>query len=189
MRPGSSPRRCACSTSSSRGSTSSSRATWSKRVRVSMYQGARATAILRVITHSSEPAPRLIWIYAIGIGAFQGMNAILALFLAARFGVTRDTIGYFFTYIGVHLGPDARADPRTGGRSIRRGAAVAHRSGAAGDRAGGDAVHASHERSGRVCREARRLLAGVGGRTACRSCRSRWRSRCCRSERRSRSRA
>ena len=57
--------------------------------------------MLRVITHSSEPAPRLIWIYAIGIGAFQGMNAILALFLAARFGVTSHTIGYFYTYIGV----------------------------------------------------------------------------------------
>jgi nitrate/nitrite transporter NarK len=55
---------------------------------------------MRVITHSSEPAPRLIWIYAIGIGAFQGMNAILALFLAARFAVTSDTIGYFYTYIG-----------------------------------------------------------------------------------------
>jgi nitrate/nitrite transporter NarK len=55
---------------------------------------------VRVVTHSSEPAPRLIWIYAIGIGAFQGMNAILALFLAARFGVTEDTIGYFYTYIG-----------------------------------------------------------------------------------------
>ncbi len=54
-----------------------------------------------VLTHSSEPAPRLIWIYAIGIGAFQGMNAILALFLAARFGVTSHTIGYFYTYIGV----------------------------------------------------------------------------------------
>jgi nitrate/nitrite transporter NarK len=57
--------------------------------------------VLRVLTHSKEPAPRLIWIYAIGIGAFQGLNAILALFLAARFGVTSDTIGYFYTYIGV----------------------------------------------------------------------------------------
>jgi len=56
---------------------------------------------LHVLTHSSEPAPRLIWIYAIGIGAFQGMNAILALFLAARFGVTTHTIGYFYAYIGV----------------------------------------------------------------------------------------
>jgi nitrate/nitrite transporter NarK len=63
--------------------------------------GRSRTAVLRVLTHSKEPAPRLIWIYAIGIGAFQGLNAILALFLAARFGVTSDTIGYFYTYIGV----------------------------------------------------------------------------------------
>jgi multidrug resistance protein len=63
--------------------------------------GRSRDAVLRVITHSSEPAPRLIWIYAIGIGAFQGLNAILALFLAARFGVTSNTIGYFYMYIGV----------------------------------------------------------------------------------------
>jgi MFS family permease len=31
----------------------------------------------------------------------MGMNAILALFLAARFGVTEKTIGYFYLYIGV----------------------------------------------------------------------------------------
>jgi nitrate/nitrite transporter NarK len=64
-------------------------------------KGRSRDAVVRVITHSSEPAPRLIWIYAIGIGAFQGMNAILALFLAARFGVTTHTIGYFYTYIGI----------------------------------------------------------------------------------------
>jgi multidrug resistance protein len=63
--------------------------------------GRSREAVVRVLTHSSEPAPRLIWIYAIGIGAFQGMNAILALFLAARFGVTTHTIGYFYAYIGV----------------------------------------------------------------------------------------
>ena len=58
-------------------------------------------AVLRVITHSNEPAARLIFIYAIAMGAFQGVNAILALFLAARFGVTEKTIWVFFTYIGV----------------------------------------------------------------------------------------
>ena len=57
-------------------------------------------AILHVVTHSREPASRLIWIYAIAMGAFQGVNAILALFLAARFGVTEKTIWFFFTYIG-----------------------------------------------------------------------------------------
>ena len=57
-------------------------------------------AIMRVISHSSEPASRLILIYAISIGAFQGSFAVLGLFLNARFQVTAQTIGYFFTYIG-----------------------------------------------------------------------------------------
>ncbi len=57
-------------------------------------------AVLRVVSHPSEPASRLIMIYAIAIGAFQGTTAILALFLAWRFGVTADTIGYFFMYLG-----------------------------------------------------------------------------------------
>jgi MFS family permease len=54
----------------------------------------------RVVSHSSEPASRLIWIYAISIGAFQGSFSVLALFLNARFQVTEQTIGYFFMYIG-----------------------------------------------------------------------------------------
>lgn len=57
-------------------------------------------AIWRVISHSSEPSSRLIWIYAIAIGAFQGSYAVLALFLNARFQVTEQTIGYFFMYVG-----------------------------------------------------------------------------------------
>jgi predicted MFS family arabinose efflux permease len=57
-------------------------------------------AIWRVITHSSEPSSRLIWIYAISIGAFQGSFSVLALFLNARFQVTEQTIGYFFMYVG-----------------------------------------------------------------------------------------
>jgi MFS family permease len=56
--------------------------------------------ILRVISHSSEPSSRLIWIYAISMGAFQGSFAVLALFLNARFQVTEQTIGYFFMYVG-----------------------------------------------------------------------------------------
>jgi MFS family permease len=58
-------------------------------------------AVARVLTHPGEPASRLISIYAIAIGAFQGVTSILALFLAARYGVTERTIGYFFMYIGV----------------------------------------------------------------------------------------
>jgi MFS family permease len=57
-------------------------------------------AIWRVISRSSEPSSRLIWIYAISIGAFQGSFSVLALFLNARFQVTEQTIGYFFMYVG-----------------------------------------------------------------------------------------
>src|SRR5437660_529222 len=57
-------------------------------------------AIWRVISHAREPASRLIWIYAIAIGAFQGSFSVLALFLNARFQVTEQTIGYFFMYVG-----------------------------------------------------------------------------------------
>ena len=63
--------------------------------------GRSRQAVLRVITHSAEPAPRLIWIYAIAIGAFQGTTSILALYLNKRFGVTEQNIGWLFTYIGV----------------------------------------------------------------------------------------
>ena len=57
-------------------------------------------ATWRVISHSGEPSSRLIWTYAIAIGAFQGSFSVLALFLNARFQVTEQTIGYFFMYIG-----------------------------------------------------------------------------------------
>ncbi|MBL8980941.1 MAG: MFS transporter [Gemmatimonadetes bacterium] len=57
-------------------------------------------AAWRVLSHSSEPASRLILIYAIAIGAFQGVNTVLALFLNRRFGVTAQSIGVFFMYIG-----------------------------------------------------------------------------------------
>ena len=57
-------------------------------------------AIWRVVSHTSEPSSRLIWIYAIAMGAYQGSFAVLALFLNARFQVTEQTIGYFFMYVG-----------------------------------------------------------------------------------------
>jgi len=57
-------------------------------------------AIADVIRHPGEPAPRLIWTYAIAMGAFQGMTAVFALFLAARHGVTAASIGWYFMYLG-----------------------------------------------------------------------------------------
>jgi len=57
-------------------------------------------AIWRVVSHSSDTSSRLIWIYAIAMGAYQGSFSVLALFLNARFQVTEQTIGYFFMYVG-----------------------------------------------------------------------------------------
>lgn len=57
-------------------------------------------ALWHVLSQPSEPSSRLIWIYAISIGAFQGSFSVLALFLNARFQVTEQTIGYFFMYTG-----------------------------------------------------------------------------------------
>jgi multidrug resistance protein len=64
-------------------------------------KGSSRQAVAQVITHPQEPASRLILIYAVAIGAFQGTTAVLALFLGWKFGVTELTIGYFFTYMGV----------------------------------------------------------------------------------------
>lgn len=64
-------------------------------------RGSSRRAVAQVVTHPQLPASRLILIYAIAIGAFQGTTAVLALFLGVKFGVTEFTIGYFFTYIGV----------------------------------------------------------------------------------------
>ncbi|HEX9563605.1 MAG TPA: MFS transporter [Gemmatimonadaceae bacterium] len=57
-------------------------------------------AVMRMFTHSKDPSSRLIWIYAIAIGAFQGTFPVLPLFLNEQFQVTEKTIGYFFMYIG-----------------------------------------------------------------------------------------
>jgi multidrug resistance protein len=54
----------------------------------------------RVVREPTGPAPRLIWTYTLAMGAFQGMVAVLALFLAFRFGIGEDTIGFVFLYTG-----------------------------------------------------------------------------------------
>lgn len=56
--------------------------------------------MMAVLAHPGRPAPSLIWIYALGMMAFMAMNAVLALFLQHRFGVTEKSIGYFYTYVG-----------------------------------------------------------------------------------------
>jgi MFS family permease len=54
----------------------------------------------RVIRHPNLPSSRLIAIYAVGIGAFYGATSVLAYLLNAKFGITEDNIGWFFTYVG-----------------------------------------------------------------------------------------
>ncbi len=58
-------------------------------------------AAWRVVSHSAEPASRLIWMYGITMGAFMGMNTVLAFLLQGKFGVSENTIGFFFTYVAV----------------------------------------------------------------------------------------
>jgi multidrug resistance protein len=58
------------------------------------------SAITRVLRSPLEPASRLIWIYAIAIGAFYGTVPVLPLLLADRLAVTETTIGYFIMYLG-----------------------------------------------------------------------------------------
>lgn len=57
-------------------------------------------AIAQAVTRIREPAPRLLWIYGIAIGAFQGIGPVLPFFLQARLGVGEASIGYVFLYIG-----------------------------------------------------------------------------------------
>ncbi len=57
--------------------------------------------VLEVLANPGAPAPRLIWIYAIGMGAFAGFTGILALFLARHFGFTEHTIGWVFMWNGI----------------------------------------------------------------------------------------
>jgi len=63
--------------------------------------GASRAAIMRVVSHATEPGPRLIWIYAIAMGAFSAITAILPLFLADQFGIGEQKVWIFFTYIGI----------------------------------------------------------------------------------------
>jgi nitrate/nitrite transporter NarK len=57
-------------------------------------------AIRSVMSHPKEPASRLIWIYAIAIGAFYGTTPMLPLILADRLGINETNVGYFVMYLG-----------------------------------------------------------------------------------------
>ena len=59
-----------------------------------------AGAVWSVIARPREPAQRLIWIYAIAIGAFYGTVPTLPLILAHRLPITEANVGYFVMYLG-----------------------------------------------------------------------------------------
>ena len=63
--------------------------------------GTSMAAVSRVVSHPGDAASRLIWIYAIAIGAFQGLTSILALFLYRKFNANEATMGLLFAYVGV----------------------------------------------------------------------------------------
>ncbi len=58
------------------------------------------TSVWQVLRHPGAPQPRLIWIYAVGMGAFTSLSSVVALYLNFRFAITAKTIGYVFVYIG-----------------------------------------------------------------------------------------
>jgi multidrug resistance protein len=62
--------------------------------------GTSRAAIGHVLQNPAAAAPRLIWIYAIAMGAFSGTMAILALFLFHKFDVGPNRIWIVFTYVG-----------------------------------------------------------------------------------------
>ena len=54
----------------------------------------------QVLAHPREVAARLIWTYAVAIGAFYGIVAVFTMFLGRQFGIGEKTIGYFFMWFG-----------------------------------------------------------------------------------------
>ena len=57
--------------------------------------------ILTVLGQPTTPVHSLIWIYTAGMMAFFAMNAVLALFLADRFGIHEGNIGWYYVVVGL----------------------------------------------------------------------------------------
>jgi hypothetical protein len=93
-------------------------------------------AIAQVLSHWHEPAPRLIWIYAVAIGAFYGTIQTVPLLLKARLGINRAERGLLRHVPGRNGGHHPGPDPGSGGRLAGRGASVPRGPGAAGWRTG-----------------------------------------------------
>lgn len=57
-------------------------------------------ALWEVVQHPARPIAHLIWIYAVAMLAYNALPPVFALYLNRRFGVTEETIGYFFVVFG-----------------------------------------------------------------------------------------
>lgn len=58
-------------------------------------------ALWQIVEHPSAPAHRVIWIYVVGMLALNVVIGVMALYFKDVYGVTEETIGYFFTIFGV----------------------------------------------------------------------------------------
>jgi MFS family permease len=80
-------------------------------------------ALAAVVRHPGLPVSRLIWVYAMGMLAFMSLNGVLVLYLERVFGITEESIGWFYAYVAsvtlvmraLLLGPIVRrfGEPRT----------------------------------------------------------------------------
>lgn len=70
-------------------------------VRSAPRPGTTRAVVRRIMRAPGARVPRLLWMYGLAMGAFQAVFAILALFLADRFGVGANGIWVVFTYLGV----------------------------------------------------------------------------------------
>jgi multidrug resistance protein len=77
-----------------------SRTTTAQQRALTMPHRSGVDAIRSVLAHPKEPASRLIWIYAIAIGAFYGTTPLLPLILSERLGINEQNVGYFVMYLG-----------------------------------------------------------------------------------------
>ncbi len=70
--------------------------------RAKAKKGRRAMEVVGRVawSHRRHPSSRAIWMYAVGMGAFYGITAILVLLLSTRYGVTEQSAGLFFSYLG-----------------------------------------------------------------------------------------
>jgi multidrug resistance protein len=57
--------------------------------------------LLEIIKHPTRPAPRVIWIYVVGMLALNALIGVMAIYLKDKFGVTEKSIGTIFMVFGV----------------------------------------------------------------------------------------